>query len=637
MLRFALLLLLPFHGLLGSIIENERDLYSEAPMAAWVIPIDFPLAFETTDSHLKFLLIDCQEFWPEQTKYYHIAIKAFTQAGVEAIAQLEIDFEPAFQKLIVHEIKVYRNGVWIDKRNSRHELLQREEDLEENLVNGELTLIYFLEDIRPGDILEYTYSKIGKNPLFCSHYFNKMLLQASMPIGKISHRLLTYPEHVFRIRPFNTYIEPKITDLTESLREWRWEMLDPDICPKEELQPEWYQCEAYVEMSDYQGWGEVAEEFIPLFALPEDFDSNLPMEMSNTVASWKGTQLERALAALRFVQDEVRYLGFEEGIMGYKPHDPRIVFQCRFGDCKDKTFLLHALLHLMGIASTPVLVDTREGKLLPEMLPHPTVFNHIILQMAIDGVDYWVDPTISLQGGSLKDNFFPNYYWGLPLDKGANSLVALPEWTVAKPTEIDTQIKIISEDLAELSITWTAFGSKADGYRHYVQQVGLSNLLEESLNALQKKYGNASIHFPMAAMDDRENNIFILTESYFLPLRKRGNKSILNISSIIIRHFLETGFNPNRTAPYSLIYPLWVKEHIHIDNPFANWKEEEEDNNYTGSSVHYHYSSKIEGQSADFYHELKHLNDHIPLEEIQRYWDAAQEIEFYGSLDFKIQ
>src|SRR5262249_46223415 len=140
--------------------------------------------------------------------------------------------------------------------------------------------------------------------------------------------------------------------------------------------------------------------------------------------------------ALRFVQDEVRYLGFEEGVMGHMPHDPFLVFQRRFGDCKDKTFLLHFLLHLMGISSTPVLVDISAGKALTEMLPTPFAFNHIILRITIDDVDYWVDPTISLQGGSLVKNYFPNYYWGLPLAKGTSSLVPLPDCDLEKPTRV---------------------------------------------------------------------------------------------------------------------------------------------------------------------------------------------------------
>jgi transglutaminase-like putative cysteine protease len=39
---------------------------------------------------------------------------------------------------------------------------------------------------------------------------------------------------------------------------------------------------------------------------------------------------------IRFVQDEVRYLGFEEGLNAHMPHTPLDVYNQRFGDCKDK-------------------------------------------------------------------------------------------------------------------------------------------------------------------------------------------------------------------------------------------------------------------------------------------------------------
>lgn len=636
LIRFLLLLLLPFHCLLGTIVEDEDQLWLEGPVPEWVLPLDFPNEFEEEATHLQFLLIDLQDNFPEQTEFFHAAAKVISQTGVEAIGQFEIDFDPSFQTLTVHEIKVLRNGLWIDKMNSRSELLHREEGLENRLFDGDLTVVYFLEDIRPGDIVEYSYSRTGANPLFAAHYVNRMDLQGHVFINKISHRLLTYPEHVFTIKQFNTMAEPTVRDLSDSLREWTWEAVEPELISEEEFQPEWFSPEAYVEVSDYPSWKEVADLITPLFAIPKDFEQSVPEEMAELVASWRGTPLDQALAALRFVQDEVRYLGFEEGIMGHMPHDPIQVFQRRFGDCKDKTFLLHSLLHLMGISSTPVLVNMSGGKLLPDVLPNPFVFNHIILMITIDRENYWVDSTITLQGGPLQGNFFPNYHWGLPLAIGINSLARLPECNLEKPTQIETRFSLISEDCAEMTTEWTSFGPKADGYRQYIEQIGLPTLSEEALNTLQKRYGNVSISSPMEVVDDRENNIFRLTESYLLPLRKRAGSYILNVSSIVIRRFLDSYFNPNRTAPYSIIYPLWVKEHIHIDNPFGEWDEDDEESSVELSSIRYLYSSNIDGHQADFYHELKHLNDYVPVEDVKEYWEIAQQIDDNGSIDFRV-
>jgi hypothetical protein len=634
--RFILLLLLPVHCLLGSIFENKDQLWQEGPVPEWVVPVDFPKNAEEKATHLQFLLFDLQDYFPEKMEYFHVVAKILSQTGVEVIGQFEIDFDPAFQKLTVHQIKVLRDGIWIDKMSSRSELLQREEGLENRLFDGGLTVVYFLEDIRPGDIVEYSYSRMGSNPLFSSHYFNQMNFQGSFALNKISHRLLTSPGHVFTIKQFNTTIEPTVRDISDSLREWTWVAIDPQVSLDEEFQPEWFRPNAYIEVSDFRNWGEVAALITPLFSLPDELEDSIPEEMVELVKSWKGEPVERALAALRFVQDEVRYLGFEEGIMGHKPHDPLLVFQHRFGDCKDKTFLLHTFLQLMGISSTPVLVGASEGKALCERLPNPNAFNHIILRITIEAVEYWVDSTMSLQGGSLKNNFFPNYYWGLPLTKQTDSLVPLPLCSLEKPTQIDTLVTVISEEFAEMSTVWHAYGPKADSYRQYVQQVGLTTLSEESLNALQKRYGNVSLSSPMYTMDDRENNIFTLTESYLLPLRKKGGHSRLSVSSIVIGRFLDSYFNPTRQTPYSIIYPLWVKEHIHIDNPLGDWDEGEEEENLELSFLFYRFRATIDGQEADFYHELKHLDDHVPVFDVQKYWDAAQNIEENGSFDFLI-
>src|SRR5689334_18986964 len=117
LIRFAFLLFLPFQYLMGSIIGNEEELCFDAPVPSWVVPTDFPLSVENRGSHLQFLLIEFQNNWPEHAEYRHMAIKALTQTGVEAIAQLDIGFEPSFQKLFIHDIRVYRDGMWIDKKN----------------------------------------------------------------------------------------------------------------------------------------------------------------------------------------------------------------------------------------------------------------------------------------------------------------------------------------------------------------------------------------------------------------------------------------------------------------------------------------------------------------------------------------
>jgi transglutaminase-like putative cysteine protease len=68
------------------------------------------------------------------------------------------------------------------------------------------------------------------------------------------------------------------------------------------------------------------------------------------------------LRATLFVQDEVRYVAVEVGMSWRRATDAAPVFSPRFGDCKDKTALLVALLRAYGMTARPALVRPRWGR-----------------------------------------------------------------------------------------------------------------------------------------------------------------------------------------------------------------------------------------------------------------------------------
>lgn len=631
LILFALCLsLFPLRG-----VDKEQALpHSKDAPPSWVKSYDFPLVavpVKPSQVNLQYLLIDTQRNWEEKTFYRHHAIKMLTQGGVEKISQLKIDFDPSYEHVVMHTIRVYREGHWLDRlEKARCNLIQRETELEENLYNGDFTLVYFLEDIRVGDIVEYSYSLKGSHPLLSSHYTDRVYLQRDYAVERISHRLLGDPHLSFLIKPINTPIEPKICDISPSLHEWSWEASETSPYSYETCQPVWHNPPACIEMSQYRTWEEVAKQFYPFFTLPSDFVHSAPLEMHALVEQWQALtkeRAERALLALRFVQEEVRYLGIEEGIGGFKPTDPCVTFQRRFGDCKDKTFLLHTLLHLMDIPSTPLLVHSNQGKRLPEVLPTHYMFNHVVLQIEVEGITYCVDPTSTLQGGSLKTNFFPDYEWGLLLSKDSKELIPLPKVVFKNPTEIDTSFILESEDIACLKIKNTFYDSRADAMRRTLAWSGLKTIEDESLARLQEVYGAVTLETPMQVLDDRENNRLILTESYRVPTQTLSDRKVLEVLSYTLRYYLESCINPERTAPYEIPYPLWVKERVHIESPFMNWQFFKENYAPKHASILFTLSTQIEKNCADYNFELKHLQDHIPLHSLREYWTLLKDID----------
>lgn len=91
-------------------------------------------------------------------------------------------------------------------------------------------------------------------------------------------------------------------------------------------------------------------------------------------ASTPEMKLEKIAA---FVRDEIRYVAVELGIERWQPRTATETLYNRYGDCKDKTALMRALLEAVHIPSVPVLANTEYA--VRPTLPTPFQFNHCII------------------------------------------------------------------------------------------------------------------------------------------------------------------------------------------------------------------------------------------------------------------
>jgi hypothetical protein len=67
-----------------------------------------------------------------------------------------------------------------------------------------------------------------------------------------------------------------------------------------------------------------------------------------------------------YIQKNIRYFVVERGIGGWQPHNSADIYRNRYGDCKDKTTLLIAMLQAIGIHAHSLSVDHRRGYVDPE-------------------------------------------------------------------------------------------------------------------------------------------------------------------------------------------------------------------------------------------------------------------------------
>lgn len=113
------------------------------------------------------------------------------------------------------------------------------------------------------------------------------------------------------------------------------------------------------------------------------------------------TPRARALAIHDWVRKNIRYVAVYIGNGGLVPHQAGAILDNRYGDCKDHTTLMEALLEAAGIASTPVLINAGNSyKLSP--VASLGEFNHAITY--IPALDLYLDSTAeNIAGGYLPE------------------------------------------------------------------------------------------------------------------------------------------------------------------------------------------------------------------------------------------
>ena len=94
----------------------------------------------------------------------------------------------------------------------------------------------------------------------------------------------------------------------------------------------------------------------------------------------KSSHSERELVKNVFywVQENIQYIAFEQGMRGFIPHDGSYVCEKRYGDCKDMANLIVNMLQIAGVKAYHTWIGTRDIPYKYTALPTPLVNNHMI-------------------------------------------------------------------------------------------------------------------------------------------------------------------------------------------------------------------------------------------------------------------
>lgn len=605
--------------------------YDISPAPRWVQPITqnakgFPRNLNVGTAYL---LVDrqfrIQDGWSEYQRY---VTQVINPAGVQDASQLTVDFDPRLDHLILHVARVRRGKQVIDElRHGRIQVLQRESELEQDLLDGSLTFQLLMSDVRVGDIIDVSYTIEHHEPALGNRFFERLTTRWDDPVAQSRLRVLLPSAAPLFIAGTETSVPVKSHQGGWQVLEWDWNAL-PSVTTDDDA-PSWYVQYPVIQLSQFPSWEEVVRTTLPLYSF-DARDPELAMQ-SERLKSSAETQSGRALAALRFVQEKVRYTGLELGSGAFRPRPPGEVLRTRYGDCKDKALLAVALLRAMGIEAAPALVSTRWEGHLNEQLPSPGDFDHAIVRLRLAAKTYWIDVTETAQGGTLETLAQADYGKALVISPGVTALVPIPHETPAQPLITATSVFDLRSGMSaegSFDVSTVYRGSEADGMRLKFRRTTAVELGQQYLNFYKRRYPGIRAARPPTIHDDPLANEITVDEAYRIvhPFESlRSGRRRFEVDSEVIDNYVAAPEQPARAAPLSLGYPVNAAQMITIRLPsYFPIKSDVVVIDHPA----FHYQSRISHDGDDVLLEdsYRSLADAVPRDQLDGYLSKLDEV-----------
>ena len=623
--------------LCGSLPLQAAEQVVFAAEPSWLQAVATPTSPpQAAVSGQRYLLVDRQNYVDSSQvqRFSRFVIQITSTEGLEKASQLAFDFDPSYETLTIHKAQVWRAGKALDRLepNELH-VFQREANLERFLYSGTRTAYLILPDIRVGDVLEYSYTVQGNNPVMAGRYSEMLAMDWDIPIARNSLRLLVAPSRaLFFQAPKESDVQVKVSE-SSGRREILWQQ---ENVPAVELQsdtPAWYTPNRTLSVSEFASWADVAQWAMPLYDDAAAVDPTVQLLADQLAAHQDATG--KVMAALHFVQQEIRYLGMEDGIGSHRPRHAADTLYRRYGDCKDKTVLLMALLKAMGFKPSAALVSLDQGAGLPNQQPSPYLFDHVIVTLLLDGQRLWLDGTLLNQGDRLDTVAVPYYRYALLVAAGATSLT--PMDGDYRPAEVSVRHELwVQKDQNRLQIESQYQGEQAEQQR--------SQWLNSTPQAIGRRfedyyariYGDLVTVGAAQVSDDRQLNQLVMRETYLTPggqqfVAEQG----LDIYADLLDSYLKD-VDSNRTQPLMLSAPIRLKQEflIHLPKPMQIAPYQS-----TQDNAVFRFGLQVEPldkQLLRVSYRYESLLDSVPVAELARYREHVRRAKEQLSLNFSL-
>lgn len=276
--------------------------------------------------------------------------------------------------------------------------------------------------------------------------------------------------------------------------------------------------------------------------------------ITDSLVRTANSEREKADRIYRWVQKNIKYVAFEDGMEGFIPREANLVCSRKYGDCKDMASILTAMLKHAGLQAYFTWIGTRDLPYTYHETPLPIVDNHMICAVKLGNEYIFLDgtdegcifglPPYSIQGKQALVGIGENDFKILQvptIDKTKNTLID-STFLVIDGKHLKGKIKIL------LNGYWASSFYSATHYRNQ----------KENETYLKQRFqrANNKLKFTNWAYDiSPDRTLATVTADIELPdfARFAGNEIFMNLNLFKFYEHKEIDF-PKRKSP--------------IENPF---------------------------------------------------------------------
>src|SRR5690606_27535495 len=213
----------------------------------------------------RYLLFEKQVNIPNQEVFHRYSVQVLSPDGIQEFSDLVIDHDPTYQKLEIHEVNIYRNGENINKLNlSDFKLIQKETGADRHIYDGAISALLHLSDVQKNDIIDYSYTIKGFNPVYGKHFSGFLYHKIQAKVERFNYRVLVSAGQPLTIENNGHSNQPKKSS-ENGMDIYQWNHDGLQAVSFDVNVPYWSALYPMTSYSSFQDWKSVVDWALPLY------------------------------------------------------------------------------------------------------------------------------------------------------------------------------------------------------------------------------------------------------------------------------------------------------------------------------------------------------------------------------------